>query len=187
MKYILITNLSVTLHLKNSCIKGDPGLHRKYQKKVCILRPGPAQPHKPPPSLHAVAQLQSRAATPPTPSREDGYCPAAEEHPAGRQDQVPATHPRYELRSGAGRGRMGQHLASAPASTAGPRFRQPNQLSLSQRQIHLVEVKHCEDTRPENQIEAAKQQPQSPSTPIFGGGWVCIHSAHVRSPYKARP
>jgi len=46
--------------------------------------------------------------------------------------QVPATRPRIELRSGVGRGRMGQHLASAPASTARPRICQPNQLTPSQ-------------------------------------------------------
>jgi len=52
--------------------------------------------------------------------------------------KVPATHPRYELRSGARRGGMGQHLASAPASTASPRIRQPNQLTPNQREFHLM-------------------------------------------------
>ena len=58
-------------------------------------------------------------------------------------------------RGGAG---MGSTLASAPASTARPRVHQPNQLDLYQQYIHLVEVKYCEDTKPENQLEAAKQQ-----------------------------
>jgi len=52
-------------------------------------------------------------------------------------------------------------LASAPASTDRPRIRQPNQLTPDQRQFHLVEVENCEDIRPENQLEAAKQQHQN--------------------------
>jgi len=53
---------------------------------------------------------------------------------------------------------MGQHLASAPDSTARPGICQPNQLPPNQQRIHLVEVKYCEDTRPENHLEAVKQQ-----------------------------
>jgi len=38
------------------------------------------------------------------------------------------------------------------------RIGQPNHLTPNQQQIHFVEVKYCEDTRTENQLEAAKQQ-----------------------------
>eukprot|EP00983_Pelagomonas_calceolata_P134130 1162028-Pelagomonas_calceolata.AAC.8 len=38
------------------------------------------------------------------------------------------------------------------------RVRQPHQLNTSQRNVHLIEIKYCEDTRPEQQLEAAQKQ-----------------------------
>eukprot|EP00983_Pelagomonas_calceolata_P057209 1144962-Pelagomonas_calceolata.AAC.8 len=38
------------------------------------------------------------------------------------------------------------------------KVRPPSQLLPEQRHIHPVEVKHCEDTRPKNQLQASKQQ-----------------------------
>ena len=119
--------------------------------------------------------------------------------------QAPAIHPRNESRSGVGRGGMGQHLASAPASTARPRINQPNQLTPDQRQIHLVEIKFYENTNemrtnlrlPNDSIKSSclrstftsdscmmnpsvsKQQPQSLSTP-FCWGWVRLSTSHTR-------
>ena len=34
----------------------------------------------------------------------------------------------------------------------------PKDLSKPRRDIHLVEIKYCEDTRPQNQVNAAKEQ-----------------------------
>ena len=68
------------------------------------------------------------------------------------------SNPRYELRSAGGRG--GNREDSAPATATPPTFkaRDPSQLHPDQRHIHLVEVKYCEDTRPNSQLEASKQQ-----------------------------
>eukprot|EP00983_Pelagomonas_calceolata_P053470 1143303-Pelagomonas_calceolata.AAC.1 len=56
--------------------------------------------------------------------------------------------------------RRGNREHSAPARATPPtsKVRHPSQLPPEQRHIHLVEVKHCEDTRPKNQLEASKQQ-----------------------------
>jgi len=60
--------------------------------------------------------------------------------------------------SGRGRRGLGELSASATAQPPMPKVRYPHQLNQRQRQIHLVEVKYCEDTRPGNQLEASKQQ-----------------------------
>ena len=68
------------------------------------------------------------------------------------------SNPRYELKSTGGRG--GNREDSAPATATPPTFkaRDPSQLHPDQRHIHLVEVKYCEDTRPNSQLQASKQQ-----------------------------
>jgi len=38
------------------------------------------------------------------------------------------------------------------------RVRQPHLLNATQRHVHLIEIKYCEDTRPEHQLAAAQQQ-----------------------------
>eukprot|EP00983_Pelagomonas_calceolata_P029038 909722-Pelagomonas_calceolata.AAC.2 len=38
------------------------------------------------------------------------------------------------------------------------RVRQPHQLNVNQRHVHLVEIKYCEDMRPGQQMEMAQQQ-----------------------------
>jgi len=70
--------------------------------------------------------------------------------------QVPTMQPRYELRSGRGEAEMGSTWHQL--KPAQPRIRQPNQLPPNQQQIYLVEVKYCEDTKPENQLEVAKHR-----------------------------
>ena len=77
--------------------------------------------------------------------------------PTKRKD-APAAHPRYALRSRSGCRGVGGLSAPAPANRPTPRVRNPSQLTPSQRHIHLVEVKYCEDTRPGSQLEAANQQ-----------------------------
>ena len=39
-----------------------------------------------------------------------------------------------------------------------PRQRRPEDFSKTQRVIHLVEIKYCEDTRPQIQLNTAKEQ-----------------------------
>jgi hypothetical protein len=56
---------------------------------------------------------------------------------------------RYMLRS--------RHRNMQRTSTAS-RVRQPHHLTPNQRHVHLIEIKYCEDTRPEHQLAAAKQQ-----------------------------
>eukprot|EP00983_Pelagomonas_calceolata_P050342 1141936-Pelagomonas_calceolata.AAC.1 len=36
--------------------------------------------------------------------------------------------------------------------------RQPRQLNVNQRHVHLIEIKYCEDTRPGQQLEVAQRQ-----------------------------
>jgi len=38
------------------------------------------------------------------------------------------------------------------------RVRQPHQLNVNERHVHLIEIKYCEDTRPGQQLVAAQQQ-----------------------------
>jgi len=66
----------------------------------------------------------------------------------------------WVLRSGRGQLReTGSTSAAAPAtnSTAtNPRQHRPEDLNKTRRDIHLVEIKYCDDTRPQNQLNAAK-------------------------------
>eukprot|EP00983_Pelagomonas_calceolata_P000599 21082-Pelagomonas_calceolata.AAC.1 len=72
--------------------------------------------------------------------------------------RVPRTISWYPLKSRGGRGGSREHSASATASPPAFKVHYPSQLLPEQRHAHLVEVKYCEDTRPENQLEASKQQ-----------------------------
>jgi len=57
----------------------------------------------------------------------------------------------WVLRSGRGQQReTGSILAATPATN--PRQHRPKDLSKPRRDIHLVEIKYCEDTRPQNQL-----------------------------------
>jgi len=65
------------------------------------------------------------------------------------------------LRSGRGQLRENGSTSAAPPATSratNPRQHQPKDLSKPRRDIHLVEIKYCEDTRPQNQLNAAKEQ-----------------------------
>eukprot|EP00983_Pelagomonas_calceolata_P108147 1159422-Pelagomonas_calceolata.AAC.4 len=42
-------------------------------------------------------------------------------------------------------------------TTQANRVRQPHQLHLNQRHMHMIEIKYCEDTRPGQQLEAAQR------------------------------
>jgi len=65
------------------------------------------------------------------------------------------------LRSGRGQmGETGSTSAALPATSRStfPRHHQPKDLSILQRYIHLIDIKYCEDTRPQNQPSAAQEQ-----------------------------
>jgi hypothetical protein len=52
-------------------------------------------------------------------------------------------------------------IPAAPPATSGatnPRQHRPKDLGKPRCDIHLVEIKYCEDTRPQNQLNAAKEQ-----------------------------
>jgi len=51
---------------------------------------------------------------------------------------------------------LSTHIKALPAMN--PRQHRPKDLSKTQRDIHLVEIKYCEDTRPQKQLNAAKEQ-----------------------------
>ena len=57
--------------------------------------------------------------------------------------------PRYMLRS---------RYQRTQGSNTASRVKQPHLLNVNNRHVHLIEIKYCEDTRPEHQLEAAKQQ-----------------------------
>jgi len=70
----------------------------------------------------------------------------------------------------------------------------PKDLSKPRRDIHLVEIKYCEDTRPQNQLNAAKEQHKDLCN-IFRGASVTLHiillgvsgtiyNTHTLKPFK---
>ena len=68
----------------------------------------------------------------------------------------------WVLRSGRGKSRETGSTSAAPPATNSsatkPRQHRHKDLSKPRRDIHLVEIKYCEDTRPQNQLNAAKEQ-----------------------------
>jgi hypothetical protein len=49
-------------------------------------------------------------------------------------------------------------VSPATSRATNPRQHQPKDLSKPRRDIHLVEIKYCEDTRPQNKLNTAKEQ-----------------------------
>ena len=91
-----------------------------------------------------------------------------------------------------GRGQLretGSTSAAPPATSTATNSRQhrPKDLSKTRRDIHLVKIKFCRDTRPQNQLNAAKEQrplqhsPRSirysPHHPL-GCGWHHLQHPH---------
>jgi len=67
----------------------------------------------------------------------------------------------WVLQSGRGQLRETGSTSAAPPATStatNPRQHRPKDLNKTRREIHLVEIKYCEDTRPQNQLNAAKEQ-----------------------------
>ena len=86
-------------------------------------------------------------------------------------------------------------ISAAPPATRRstfPRQHRPKDLSILQRDIHPIEIKYCEDTRPQNQLSAAQEQHKglhpllnplrsfcySPHHP-FGSGWHHLQQPHA--------
>jgi hypothetical protein len=67
----------------------------------------------------------------------------------------------WVLQSGREQLRETGSTSAAPPATSratNPRQHRPKDLSKPRRDIHLVEIKYCEDTRPQNQLNATKEQ-----------------------------
>jgi len=67
----------------------------------------------------------------------------------------------WVLWSGRGKLRETGSTPAAPPATSratNPRQHRHKDLSRTQRDIHFVEIKYCEDTRPQNQLNTAKEQ-----------------------------
>ena len=84
----------------------------------------------------------------------------------------------WVLRSGRGQLREnGSTSAAPPATTSRSTSKQhrPKDLSILQRDIHLIEIKYCEDTRPQNQLSAPQEQHKCLCT-IFQGASATLHT-----------
>jgi len=69
-------------------------------------------------------------------------------------------------------------ISAAPPVTStatNPRQHRPKDLNKTRHDIHLVEIKYCEDTRPHNQLNAAKEQHKDLSNILQGGASVTLY------------
>jgi len=83
----------------------------------------------------------------------------------------------WVLRSGRGQLRETGSTSAAPPATStatNPRQHRPEDLNKTRRDIHLVKIKYCEDTRPQNQLSAAKEQHKDLCN-ILQGASVTLH------------
>jgi len=83
----------------------------------------------------------------------------------------------WVIRSGSGQLRETRSTSAALPATSratNPRQHRPKDLSKPRRDIHLVEIKYCEDTRPQNQLNAAKEQHKELCN-ILQGASVTLH------------
>jgi len=81
----------------------------------------------------------------------------------------------WALRSG--RGQLTGSTSAAPPATSratNPRQHRPKDINKTRRDIHLVEIKYCDDTRPQNQLNAAKEQHKDLCN-ILQGASVTLH------------
>jgi hypothetical protein len=75
-----------------------------------------------------------------------------------------------------------------------PRQHRPKDLSKPRHDIHLVKIKYCEDTRPQNQLNAAKEQHEDLCNILQGasvtfhiillGVGGTIYNTHTLKPFK---
>ena len=103
----------------------------------------------------------------------------------------------WVLRSGRRQLRETGSTSAAPPATSratNPRQHPPKDLSKPRRDTHLVEIKYCEDTRPQNQLNAAKEQHKDLCNILQGasvtfhiillGAGGTIYDIHTLKPFK---
>ena len=84
----------------------------------------------------------------------------------------------WVLRSGRRQSReTGSTSAASPATSRStfPRQHRPKDFSILQCDIHLIEIKYCEDTKPQNQLSAAQEQYEG-LCPILQEASVTLHT-----------
>jgi hypothetical protein len=88
-------------------------------------------------------------------------------------------------------------IPAAPPATSratNPRQHRTKDLNKTRRDIHLVKIKYCEDSRPQNQLNAAKEQHKDLCN-ILQGASVTLHiillgvggtiyNTHTLKPFK---
>jgi len=87
----------------------------------------------------------------------------------------------WVLRSGRGQLRETGSISAAPPASSratNPRQHRPKDLNKLRRDIHLVKIKYCEDTRPQNQPNAAKEQHKDLCN-ILQGASATLHVIHL--------
>ena len=87
-----------------------------------------------------------------------------------------------------------QHRQPPVEPPTDPRQHRPKDLSKHRRDIYLVEIKYCEDTRPQNQLNAAKEQHKDLCNTLQGasvtihiillGVGSTIYNTHTLKPFK---
>jgi hypothetical protein len=103
----------------------------------------------------------------------------------------------WVLWSGRGQLRETGSIPAAPPATnraTNPRQHRPKDLSKPRRDIHLVEIKYCEDTRPQKQLNVAKEQNKDLCNILQGasvnlhiillGVGGTIYNTHTLKPFK---
>jgi len=73
--------------------------------------------------------------------------------------------------------RTGSTSAAPPATSRStfPREHRPKDLSILQRDNHLIKIKYCDDTRPQSQLSATQEQHKGLCS-IFQGASVTLHT-----------
>ena len=87
----------------------------------------------------------------------------------------------WVLRSGRGQLKETGSISAAPPASSratNPRQHRPKDLNKLRRDIHLVKIKYCEDTRPQNQPNAAKEQHKDLCN-ILQGASATLHVIHL--------
>jgi len=101
------------------------------------------------------------------------------------------------LQSGRGQLRETGSTSAAPPTTSratNPRQHRAKDLSKPRRDIHLVEIKYCEDARPQNQLNSAKEQLKNLCNILQGASFILhiillgvgrtIYNTHTLKPFK---
>jgi hypothetical protein len=104
----------------------------------------------------------------------------------------------WVLRSGRGQLRETGSTPAAPPATSratNPRQHRHKDISKSWRDIHLIKIKYCKDTRPQNQLNDAAKEQRKDLCIILQGAAVTLHiillgvggtiyNTHTLKPFK---